>query len=137
MTSAQIAAVVLAVAGLLAIARARRVAEVQLASPAQARARAEELLAGFEATAALVGGDGRAALVAGIGTVALLRRRGLTLVADRLLPPLDLAAAVEGVAVRTRTGEVSLLGVVEADVRALEAQALQGARAVHRLFPGD
>ncbi|RDE05041.1 hypothetical protein DVW87_14830 [Sphingomonas aracearum] len=139
MTAAQIAAALLALAGLLAIARARRVAEVRLSTPAEARARAEELLAGFEGRAALVGADGRAALVAGDGVVAVLHRRGLKLAAYRLLPPLDVVAAVEGVAVRTGTalGEVTLLGVIEPDVRAAEAQALQGGGTLHRLFPAD
>jgi hypothetical protein len=114
-------AAVLALAG---VARMLRLGESRIASEAQARQLAEEMLAGFEAHAALIGGDGGAALVAGNGTIAVLKRHGAQVAARRMIPPLRLYEAVEGVAVDTGErlfGRVTLLDVIEADVRGLEA----------------
>ena len=72
-------------------------------------------------------GDGvqdRAALVAGNGALALLKRHGAQVAARRLIAPLYLKTAVEGVTVATGErlfGDVTLLDVVESDVRGLEA----------------
>jgi hypothetical protein len=105
------------------IARLLRLGESRIASKAQARELAEAMLAGFEAHDALVSRDGGAALVAGNGALALLKRHGAQVAARRLLVPLRLRIAVEGVTVMTGErlfGDVTLFDVVESDVRGLE-----------------
>jgi uncharacterized protein involved in type VI secretion and phage assembly len=110
--------------GLAAVARLLRLGESRIGDADQARRIAEDMLAGFEARRALVSGDGNAAIVAGNGTIAVLKRHGAQVAARRLLPPLVLRPAVEGVQVETGErlfGAITLLGVVEDDVRGLEA----------------
>lgn len=114
-------AAILALAGL---ARWLRLGESRISSAAEARQIAEEMLAGFDAHGAIVSQDGGAAIVAGNGAVAVLKRHGAQVAARRLLAPLVLGPAVEGVTVMTGErlfGDVTLLGVLEADVRGLEA----------------
>ncbi|MFM9827336.1 MAG: hypothetical protein ACKVOB_01165 [Sphingomonas sp.] len=114
-------AAILALAG---IARLLRLGDARIASPEQAMQRAEEALAGFVAARALVSGDGGAALVAGNDTVAVLKRHGAHVAIRRLVPPLRLAPAIEGVAVETGEamfGSITLHGVIEPEVRALES----------------
>lgn len=116
-------AAVLALAG---IARWLRLGESNIGDPETALAIAERHLAGFVARYALVGGNGEGALVAGNGTVALLKRHGARVAVRRLVPPLSLAPAVEGVAVDSGDamfGRVALFGVTDDQVRALEALA--------------
>jgi hypothetical protein len=110
--------------GLAVIAHLLKLGEARIDDAAKARALAEDMLAGFVARAAIVGNDGNAALVAGNGAIAILKRHGSKVAARRLLPPLHLRTAVEGVAVDTGErmfGAVTLFGVIEADVRGLEA----------------
>jgi hypothetical protein len=124
MSDAQIAALVAAMLALAGAARWLRLRESRIDDVAKARALAEERLAGFVATAALVSSDGSAAIVAGAGTVALLKRNGARVAARRLIPPLILGPAIEGVRVHTgdpSMGSIVLLDVVLEDVRALEA----------------
>jgi hypothetical protein len=114
-----------AVLALGLVARLLRLGESRISTPAQARELAEQMLAGFEARAALVSRDGSGALVAGNGAFALLKRHGANVAARRLIAPLRLREAVEGVTVisgERRFGDVTLLDVVESDVRGLEAQ---------------
>lgn len=127
-------------AGVLAlalVARWLRLGESRIASAAQARETAEQTLAGFVARGsdegALLGTDGNAALVAGNGTIALLKRHGAKVAARRLIAPLRLAQAVEGVQVETGErlfGSVLLFGVTDAQVRALELVAARGGEVV-------
>lgn len=112
--------------GLALVARWLRLSESRIASAGQARETAERLLAGFVAHDALLGTDGAAALVAGNGTVAVLTRRGTRVAARRLVAPLRMTQAVEGVRIATGegpSGAVLLFGVTDAQVRALEASA--------------
>lgn len=112
------------VLGLALIARWLRLGESRIVSEAQARETAEQMLAGFVAHGALLGTDGNAALVAGNGAIAVLKRHGAKIAARRLIAPLGLTQAVEGVQVETGErlfGGVLLFGVVADDVRALEA----------------
>jgi hypothetical protein len=54
----------------------------------------------------------------------VLKRHGARVAARRLLAPLSIGPAIEGVTVRTGErlfGDVTLLGVLESDVRGLEA----------------
>ncbi|KQS03167.1 hypothetical protein ASG11_01885 [Sphingomonas sp. Leaf357] len=114
-----------AIFALAGVARMLRLGESRIGDAAKAREMAEEMLAGFDAYGAIVGTDGKAALVLGNGTIAVLKRHGAKVAARRLLPPLQLFTAVEGVEVATGErlfGRVLLFGVVESDVRALEAQ---------------
>lgn len=124
------------VALLALIARWLRLGESRISSVAQAREAAEDMLAGFVAQDAVIGTDGNAALVAGTfgrgapgmrgGAIAVLKRHGAKVAARRLIPPLQLSQAVEGVRVETGErlfGDVLLFGVVLEDVRALEASA--------------
>lgn len=114
-------AAVLALAG---FARWLRLGESRLDDPARAREHAEALLAGFEAGRVLLSEDGRAALVAGNGTIAVLKRHGARVAARRLVPPLRIREAVEGITVDTGErwfGPVTLTGVIADDVRGLEA----------------
>ena len=113
----------LAILALAGVARMLRLGESRIASAAKAREMAENMLAGFEAHAAIVGTDGNAALVAGNGAIAVLKRHGAKVAARRLLTPLHLTTAVEGVTVETGErlfGRVLLFGVIETDVRGLE-----------------
>ena len=124
MTWVQLGGSLLAVLALAGVARLLRLGEARITDAAKARQMAEEMLAGFEARAAIVGTDGNAALVAGNGAIAVLKRHGAKVAARRLLPPLTLLPAVEGVEVATGErlfGNVLLFGVVDADVRGLEA----------------
>jgi hypothetical protein len=121
---AQLGGSIAAILALAGVARWLRLGESRIGSAAEAREIAEDMLAGFNAHAALVSLDGGAAIVAGNGAVAVLKRHGAKVAARRLIPPLALGVAVEGVTVRTGErlfGDVVLLGVLEADVRGLEA----------------
>lgn len=118
------------VIGLALIARWLRLGEARISSAAQARETAEQMLAGFVAHGALVGTDGNAALVAGNGAIAVLKRHGAKVAARRLVPPLRLTQAIEGVRVETGErlfGGVLLFGVFEDEVRAIEASVLRAA----------
>ncbi|QQV77197.1 hypothetical protein H5J25_18060 [Sphingomonas aliaeris] len=120
----QIGGSLLAILALAGVARMLRLGDARIGDADRAREMAEDMLAGFEARAAIVGMDGNAALVLGNGTIAVLKRHGAKVAARRLLPPLQLFTAVEGVEVATGErlfGRVLLFGVLEADVRALEA----------------
>ena len=120
----QLAGSLAGVLGLAGVARLLRLGESRIGDADQARRIAEDMLAGFEARRALVSGDGNAAIVAGNGTIAVLKRHGAQVAARRLLPPLVLRPAVEGVQVETGErlfGAITLLGVIEDDVRGLEA----------------
>lgn len=118
-------------AGMVALALAARwtrLAELSLTDPDNAVAIAEGRLVGFHARQALPGGNGEGALVAGNGTVALLKRRGARVDVRRLVPPLALVPAVEGVGVDSgdpKMGYVALFGVTDDQVRALESLALR------------
>lgn len=112
------------VLGLAGIAHLLKLGEARIDDAAKARAFAEDMLDGFVARSAIVGKDGNAALVAGDGAIAILKRHGSKVAARRLLPPLTLRPAPEGVAIDTGErmfGAVTLFGVIEADVRGLEA----------------
>jgi hypothetical protein len=120
----QLAGSIVAILALAGIARMLRLGDSRINSPAEAREIAEAMLAGFVAHAALVSQDGGAALVAGNGAIAVLKRHGARVAARRLLPPLRTRAAIEGVTVETGErlfGSVTLLGVLDSDVRGLEA----------------
>ena len=120
----QLAGSIAAILALAGIARWLRLGESRIGSAAEAREIAEDMLAGFYAHAAIVSQDGGAAIVAGNGAVAVLKRHGAKVAARRLLAPLALGIAVEGVTVKTGErlfGDVTLLGVLESDVRGLEA----------------
>ena len=120
----QLGGSLLAVLALAGVARLLRLGEARITDAARARQMAEEMLVGFEARAAIVGTDGNAALVAGNGAIAVLKRHGAKVAARRLLPPLTLLPAVEGVEIATGErlfGNVLLFGVVDADIRTLEA----------------
>lgn len=124
MTWAQLGYSLAGVLGLALVARWLRLGESRIADMDQACATAEEMLVGFVARTALLGTDGNAALVAGNGTIALLKRHGARVAARRLLAPLRLAQAVEGIRIETGErlfGAVLLFGVTDAQVRALEA----------------
>ncbi|PMZ06290.1 hypothetical protein C1Y06_30675, partial [Pseudomonas sp. FW306-02-H06C] len=84
------------VIALALIARWLRLGESRIASVAQARETAEQMLAGFIAHDAVIGTDGGAALVAGNGTIALLKRHGARIAARRLIAPLALSQGIEG-----------------------------------------
>lgn len=121
----QLGGSLLAILALAGIARMLRLGESRIADAETARRFAEERLVGFRAGAAIVGTDGGAALVAGNGTVALLKRHGAKVAARRLVPPLKLREVIEGVAVDSGErafGRVELRGVIEPEVRAVEAQ---------------
>jgi hypothetical protein len=125
MTPFQLGLSLAAVLALGLVARLLRLGESRISTPAQAREMAEQMLVGFESRAALVSRDGSGALVAGNGAFALLKRHGANVAARRLIAPLRLREAVEGVTVisgERRFGDVTLLDVVESDVRGLEAQ---------------
>jgi hypothetical protein len=120
----QLAGSIVAILALAGVARWLRLGESRIASAAEAREIAEDMLVGFYAHAALVSQDGGAAIVAGNGAIAVLKRHGARVAARRLLAPLSIGPAIEGVTVRTGErlfGDVTLLGVLESDVRGLEA----------------
>lgn len=120
----QLGGSIAAILVLAGIARALRLGESRITDPEAARRFAEEILAGFDAGPALVSQDGGAAIVAGNGTIAVLKRHGARVAARRMTAPLPIAAAIEGVTVRTGErmfGDVTLLGVIEPEVRGLEA----------------
>lgn len=124
-------AAILALAGL---ARWLKLGESRIVDEATARRFAEESLAGFVGGPALIAQNGDAALVAGGGAVALLKRHGAHVAVRRLIPPLALREAIEGVTVDTGErmfGAVTLHGVVGEDVRALEASVVQSYRTLH------
>ncbi len=112
------------VLGLALIARLLRLGEGKIASEDDACRIAEEMLAGFEAHRAIVSKDGNAALVGGNGTVAVLKRHGARVAARRLVPPLAIRDAPEGVTIDTGErlfGSVTLMNVFPDDARALAA----------------
>jgi hypothetical protein len=124
MTWTQLAISLGGVLALALIARLLRLGESRIGTAAQARRIAEEMLAGFEARAALVSTDGGAALVAGNGAIAVLKRHGAHVAARRLTAPLRMKTTVEAVTIETGErlfGDITLLGVVEDEVRGLEA----------------
>lgn len=108
------------------IARWMKLGESRISSATTAAEFAEAALAGFHAGRAIVGTDGAAALVAGDTGIAVVKRHGARVAVRRLIPPLHLRVAVEGVTVETGErlfGAVTLFGVTEPEVRALEAEA--------------
>lgn len=115
------------------VARWLRLGESRITDGAQARATAERMLAGFVAHDALIGTDGGAALVAGNGSIALLKRHGAKIAARRLIAPLTIDQAIEGVRIETGErsfGGVLLFGVTDAQVRALETSAARAEQVV-------
>ena len=134
MTWVQLGGSLAAVLLLAGFARWLKLGESRIADAATARRFAEESLAGFVAGPALVAPNGDAALVVGGGAIALLKRHGANVAVRRLIPPLALREAVEGVTVDTGErmfGAVTLHGVVGDEVRALEASVLQPIRTLH------
>ena len=120
----QIGGILAAIVALAVVARLLKLGESRIDSAEKARDLAEHLLAGFVAGRAIVSENGRAALIAGNGTVAVLKRQGAKVAACRLVAPLRVREAVEGVTVDTgerQLGAVTLTGVLVDDVRALEA----------------
>lgn len=120
----QLSGSLVAILALAGVARLLKLGEARISDVAKACEMAEDMLAGFEARSAIVGTDGNAALVLGNGAIAVLKRHGAKVAARRLLPPLGLSTAIEGVFVETGErlfGRVLLFGVAESDVRALEA----------------
>lgn len=120
----QLGGSLIAILGLAGIAHLLKLGESRISDAAKAREMAEDMLAGFEARAAIVSSDGNAALVAGNGAIAVLKRHGAKVAARRLLAPLHIRPAIEGVEVETGErlfGRVILLGVIDDDVRGLEA----------------
>lgn len=125
----QLVAAIIALVGIGLLARKLRRDESKITSIDKARVQAEDRLAGFIGRAGLVSGDGGAAVVAGNGTIAVLRRDGVRVEARRLVAPLALSTSVEGVRIDTGAsvlGSVTLFGVLEADVRRIEAIAQAG-----------
>lgn len=134
MSWTQIAGSLVAILMLAGIARMLKLGESRIVDAATARAFAEEALAGFVARDAVVGTDGRAAVVAGDGSIAVLKRHGARVAVRRLVPPLRLHEAVEGVSVDTGErlfGRVTLFGVIADDVRRLEGDVGPHLRVVH------
>lgn len=128
MTWTQIGGSLVAILLLALVARWLKLGESRIHDEATARALAEDALAGFVAGPALVAHNGNAALVAGGGAVAVLKRHGAHVAVRRLIPPLHLKEAVEGVTVETGErmfGAVTLHGVIGEEVRMLEASAAQ------------
>uniref|UniRef100_UPI0035CA8FDC hypothetical protein n=1 Tax=uncultured Sphingomonas sp. TaxID=158754 RepID=UPI0035CA8FDC len=126
MSWGQLALSVAGVIGLALVARWLRLGEARISSVAQARETAEQMLGGFVAHDAVVGTDGNAALVAGNGAVALLKRHGAKVAARRLIPPLRLTQAIEGVRVASgekRFGDVLLFSVTDSEARGIEDSA--------------
>ncbi len=126
MTWTQLIGSLVAILALAWIARALKLGESRISDATTAAEFAEEALAGFRAGRAVVGTDGAAALVAGYTGIAVLKRHGARVAVRRLIPPLALRVAVEGVTVDTGErlfGAVVLFGVTEGEVRALEGEA--------------
>ena len=126
MSATQLVGSLIAIVVLAWVARLLKLGESRISDPARAAEFAEQALAGFRAGRAIVATDGAAALVAGDAGIALLKRHGARVAVRRLIPPLHLRIAVEGVTVESGErlfGPVTLFGVTEADVRALEADA--------------
>jgi len=126
MTLTQLGGSLVAVLLLAWIARWLKLGESRIADATTAAEFAEASLAGFRAGRAIVATDGSAALVAGNAGVAVLKRHGARVAVRRLIPPLHLRVAVEGVTVETGErlfGAVTLFGVTEGEIRALEADA--------------
>lgn len=126
MSWAQLGGSLVATLVLAWIARALKLGESRISDAETAAGFAEEALAGFRAGRAIVGTDGAAALVAGDAGIAVLKRHGARVAVRRLVPPLALRVAVEGVTVDTGErlfGAVLLFGVTEGEVRALEGEA--------------
>lgn len=124
MSPTQLIISLVGVLGLALIARLLRLGEGKIASENDACRIAEEMLAGFEARRAIVSKDGNAALVGGNGTVAVLKRHGAKVAARRLVPPLAIRDAPEGVTIETGErlfGSVTLMNVFPDDARALAA----------------
>lgn len=124
MSPSQLIISLVGVLGLALIARLLRLGEGKIASEDDACRIAEEMLAGFEARRAIVSKDGDAALVGGNGTVAVLKRHGAKVAARRLVPPLAIRDAPEGVTIDTGErlfGSVTLMNVFPDDARALAA----------------
>lgn len=133
MTWMQVAGSLAAILVLAGVARMLKLGESRIVDADAARGFAEDALAGFVAREAVVGTDGRAAVVAGNGTIAVLKRHGARVVVRRLVPPLRLYEAVEGVTVDTGErlfGKVTLFGVIADDVRRLELRIGAHLRAV-------
>ena len=115
---------VTAVLVLAVLAWALKLGQSKISDPATACRLAEEMLAGFIARRAIVSQDGSAALVAGNGTIAVLKRHGARVAARRMIPPLRVREAVEGVTIDTGErmfGPVTLLGVLPDDGERLDA----------------
>jgi hypothetical protein len=126
MSWAQLGGSLVAILVLAWIARALKLGESRISDAETAAAFAEEALAGFRAGRAIVGTDGAAALVAGDAGIAVVKRHGARVAVRRLIPPLRLRVAIEGVTVDTSErlfGAVTLFGVTEGEVRALEGEA--------------
>lgn len=124
MSPSQLIISLVGVLGLALIARLLRLGEGKIANEDEACRIAEEMLAGFEARRAIVSKDGDAALVGGNGTVAVLKRHGAKVAARRLVPPLAIRDAPEGVTIDTGErlfGSVTLMNVFPDDARALAA----------------
>ena len=74
----------------------------EIVGEAEARLTAEETCYGFEAEQAFLSTDRRAALVRGAdGSFVLLKVHGANLAARRLVPPLQIGPAADGVTVTT------------------------------------
>ena len=113
-----------AILALALVARWLKLGESRISDAATACRMAEDALVAFRARAALVATDGSAALVAGSTGIALLKRHGAQVAVRRLLPPLRLSEAVEGVTIDSGErwfGRVTLFGVLADEVRGLEA----------------
>ena len=124
----EIAGSLAAILALAGVARMLKLGESRLSDPDRASEFAEQALAGFVARHAILSGDASAALVAGNGTVAVLKRHGARVAVRRLVPPLQLGIAVEGVTVETGElmfGRVVLTGIIADEVRALEVLAMR------------
>jgi len=110
---------------LAGLARLLGLGAPELLTPDRAREEAEAALAGFVAGRSLVATDGRTALVEGRhGTIAVLKLHGAKVAVRRLVAPLTLVDAPEGVTVLTGEklfGAVTLTGVYPDDARALVA----------------
>jgi hypothetical protein len=113
-----------AVLVLAMLAWALKLGQSKIADSQTACRLAEEMLAGFVARRAIVSQDGSAALVAGNGTIAVLKRHGARVAARRMIPPLRVRQAIEGVTIDTGErmfGPVTLLGVLPDEVERLDA----------------
>ena len=120
----QLGGSLLAILALAGIARWLRLGESRIDSPATACRFAEEALVAFKARAALVGTDGAGAVVVGSTGLALVKRHGAQVAVRRLVAPLRLTEAVEGVTIDSGErmfGTVTLFGVLADEVRRLEA----------------